>query len=92
MPLVRFTNHLQRFFPKISEIEVEAGTVSEVLISLDSKFPGLRAYIVDDRGALRQHVNIFVQKELIEDRQNLSDPVNANDEIFILQALSGGTK
>ena len=92
MPTVRFTSHLQRFFPSLSEIEVEGESVAEVVAALEERFPGLRAYIVDDQGALRQHVNIFVRKELIEDRMALSDPVEAHDEVYILQALSGGAQ
>ena len=92
MPTVRFTSHLQRFFPSLSEIEVEGESVAEVVAALEQRFPGLRAYIVDDQGALRQHVNIFVRKELIEDRMALSDAVEAEDEVYILQALSGGAQ
>lgn len=90
MPQVRFTSHLQRFFPNLSEVEVEGATVAEVLASLEAHFPGLRAYIVDEKGALRQHVNIFLREELIHDRDKLSDRVAADDPIYILQALSGG--
>jgi len=90
MPKVRFTSHLQRFFPDISEVEIEGKTVDEVLHRLEERFPGLRAYIVDQNGALRQHVNIFVSEELIHDREMLSDPVEIDSSIYILQALSGG--
>jgi molybdopterin converting factor small subunit len=90
MPKVRFTSHLQRFFPKLSEVEVEGETVAELLKALEKKFPGLSAYIVDQKGSLRQHVNIFVREELILDRITLSDPVEADDPVYILQALSGG--
>jgi len=90
MPKVRFTSHLQRFFPNISEVEVEGKTVGEVLLKLEERFPGLRAYIVDQKGAVRQHVNIFVSEELIHDRETLSDPVESDSPIYILQALSGG--
>jgi molybdopterin converting factor small subunit len=90
MPKVRFTSHLQRFFPNLSEVEVEGKTVGEVLLKLEERFPGLRAYIVDQKGAVRQHVNIFVSEELIHDRETLSDPVESDSPIYILQALSGG--
>ena len=90
MPLIRFTSHLQRYFPDIAEIEMPGDNVADILHALDAKFPGLRAYIVDDQGALRQHVNIFVGQELIEDRKALSDPVQSEDHVFILRALSRG--
>ena len=90
MPLVKFTKNLQRFFPNLESVQVEGTTVRDLVFSLDEMYPGLAAYIVDDHGALRQHVNIFIGEELILDKLNLSDPVNEADQVFILQALSGG--
>jgi hypothetical protein len=91
MPRVRFTTHLYRFFPDLSEEEeVEGATVAEVLASLDRRHPGLAGYVVDDRGALRRHVNIFVTNRPIRDRERLLDEVDPNTTVFIMQALSGG--
>jgi molybdopterin converting factor small subunit len=90
MPIVKFTSHLQRFFPDIREIEIEGGTVAEVIAALDEHFSGLLGYIVDEQGKLRQHVNIFIGEELIQDRETLNDEVKPDDQIYILQALSGG--
>lgn len=52
--------------------------------------PGFAFYICDERGRLRRHVNIFVEEERIADRQRLTDRVEPNSRVFILQALSGG--
>jgi len=94
MTTVRYTKHLARFFPDLanhSELQVPGDTVAEVINNLDETYPGLAAYIVDERGVLRKHVNIFLGEELIHDRQTLQDPVNKNDRLFIFQALSGGS-
>jgi molybdopterin converting factor small subunit len=53
-------------------------------------YPGLTDYLVDEQGALRKHVNIYIGENLIEDRTNLKDIVNPSDEVLIFQALSGG--
>jgi len=45
---------------------------------------------LDEKGAIRKHLNIFVRGELIEDRQTLKDRLEQEDEILIFQALSGG--
>lgn len=90
MALVKFTNHLQRFFPDIREVEVDGSTVAEIVLGLDQHFPGLSAYIVDEQGHLRQHVNIFIGEELIHDRKTMLDQVKSSDQLYILQALSGG--
>lgn len=92
MARVKFTRHLVRFFPDLGDsVEVEGGTVADVIANLDRMYPGLAAYIVDERGALRRHVNIFLGQDLIHDRETLQDAVEENDQIFIFQALSGGS-
>ena len=91
MSKVHFTTHLQRFFPTLQQgIVAEGQTVAEVIRSLEQQHPGLAAYVVDERGALRKHVNIFVNDELVTDREALSDRVGQKTRVFIFQALSGG--
>lgn len=90
MPQIKFTKHLNRFFPNLQNCEVEGNTVAEIIDALELKFPGLSAYIVDEHGALRQHVNIFIDQHLIEDPQKLSDKIEDHQRLFIFQALSGG--
>lgn len=93
MSRVKFTRHLVRFFPELNDqlsFEIEGATVLELLKNLDKQFPGLSDYIVDEHGRLRKHVNIFINKSMITDREQLSDVVTPADEIYIFQALSGG--
>jgi len=90
MPTVHFTPALKRFRPDLKTIEVIAATVSEVVMGIEANYPGLSAYLVEDNGALRQHVNIFINDTFIRDRKRLSDRVSAGDEVHVIQALSGG--
>lgn len=91
MAQIRFTRHLVRYFPTLENVVTAAGaTVAEVIADLDKQYPGLADYIVDEHGALRKHVNIFLDQELIHDRQTLQDNVAKDDQIYIFQALSGG--
>lgn len=90
MPRVVFTHHLKRFFPNLAEVDVTGVTVREVVAAVDAAYPGLRDYIVDDQGALRPHVNVFVGDDLIRDRRRLSDAVAESDVVSVFQALSGG--
>jgi molybdopterin converting factor small subunit len=90
MASINFTYALRRFFPEIKQQEVEASSVREVLDILEQRFSGIRGYILDDQGRLREHVNIFLNGELIKDKITQQDAVGKNDEIFIMQALSGG--
>ena len=90
MPRVRFTRNLLRFFPDLQEADVEGSTIAEIVAVLDTRYQGLADYLLDERGALRKHVNIFIDDELISDRKTLGDRVGSEDQIHIIQALSGG--
>ena len=89
MPRISFTPHLERFIDAPPR-DVDATTVGETLACVFAENPRLRGYLLDDRGAVRQHVTIFVDDMPIRDREALTDPVAPDAEIFVLQALSGG--
>ena len=92
MAKVELTRHLFRFFPALEgrELVVEANTVADVVREMEKLAPGFAFYVCDERGSLRTHVNIFIEEDLIADRQKLTDRVKPGSTVFILQALSGG--
>jgi molybdopterin synthase sulfur carrier subunit len=92
MPTVELTSHLHQFFPGLEgrTLEVEASTVAEVVEAMEAEAPGFAFYVCDERGRLRQHVNIFVDGERVRDRATLGDRVEPGSRVLILQALSGG--
>jgi len=90
MTSIKFTSALKRFYPDLDDFEMEGKNVSELLEKIDKKYSGIKNYLVDDRGALRKHVNIFVDGELILDREKMTDTLKNESEVFIMQALSGG--
>ena len=89
MPTVSFTSALQRFMPTPSTT-VDGATVGAALAAVFRDRPQLRGYVLDDQGALRRHVSVYVNGEAVADRIKLSDPVRPSDEIYVLQALTGG--
>lgn len=90
MAVIQFTNALKRFYPTLDGLSIEVENVNEVLEKIENHFPGIKGYLMEDNGSLRQHINIFVDGELIEDRENQTDALNNESEVFIMQALSGG--
>ena len=90
MPKVRFTSNLQRFYPDLKPEQIEGNSIADLLNKVDSIYPGIRDYIVDEQGHLRKHVNVFIGNQLIKDKKELSDPVSSDDEVWFMQALSGG--
>lgn len=89
MPKVSFTSALERFLPAPT-VEVEGATVGAALAAVFAARPALKGYVLDDQGALRRHVVVYVNGQPMKDRVRLSDPVGPKDEIYVFQALSGG--
>ena len=71
-------------------MDVAPGTVAEALEAVFRDHPKLRSYVVDEQGRLRQHVAVFVGGELIHDRVRLTDAIAEGQDVFVMQALSGG--
>ena len=90
MPTIKFTYALKRFFPKLKDTPATGKTLAEVFKEIENSYPGLTSYVLDERGSLRRHVNIFIDGKMINDRTRLGDSISANSEIYIMQALSGG--
>ena len=89
MPHLDFTPNLKRL------VDCPAGdhagtTVREVLEAAFAQRPQTRGYVLDDQGALRKHMVVFVNDCQVLDRRGLSDAVGPTDAIFVMQALSGG--
>jgi len=89
MAIVVFTPALRRFL-RVSESSVGGATVGDALQSVFGTNHALRSYVLDDQGALRRHVAIYINGEPVRDRTGLSDPVAGDDEIHVFQALTGG--
>jgi sulfur-carrier protein len=89
MPRVVFTANLQRHVA-CEPRETPGRTVREALEAVFAANEKARGYILDEQGALRKHMIIFIDGEMIKDRVRLSDPVPPNGEIYVMQALSGG--
>jgi molybdopterin converting factor small subunit len=89
MPTVSFTSALQRFLEAPS-MQVEGATVRDALDVVFARRPALRSYVLDDQGAVRRHVAIYINGDVMRDRTKLSDAVGPQDEIYVFQALTGG--
>jgi sulfur-carrier protein len=89
MPTVSFTSALQRFLDAPS-MQVEGASVRAALDAVFARRPALRSYVLDDQGAVRRHVVVYINGEVLRDRTHLSDAVGAQDEIYVFQALTGG--
>ncbi len=92
MPSVEMTQHLYRFFPQLKgkAITVPAGSVADMLLAINEIAPGFTDYVLDERGALRRHVNLCINNTAIIDKTKLTDRIPEDGTVYIFQALSGG--
>jgi molybdopterin synthase sulfur carrier subunit len=84
---VRIPTPLRSYTEQQSVVDGVGSTVDEVLRDLDARYPGMRFRMVDEQNHVRKHMKIWVNEDACRD---LSTPVTDDDEITIMQALSGG--
>jgi hypothetical protein len=89
MPLVVFTTALERHVECPPE-SVDGPTVRAALDAYFARHAPTRAYVLDEQGALREHVVVFVDGVQVRDRAFLDEAVPPAAEIYVMQALSGG--
>ena len=73
-----------------SELPLTAATVRDALLELERTQPALHRSVCDETGALRRHINVFVNSSHVRDRDGLDTPLVAGDVLFLLPAVSGG--
>ena len=73
-----------------SQVQVEGATLADVITSLETVHPGFRDRLLDEAGAMRKFVNIFVADDDVRYLQGLDTPVPAGETVSIIPAVAGG--
>lgn len=76
-----------RSYTRQREVEASGATLSALLADLDRQFPGIRFRMIDEQDRMRPHIRFFLNGDAVFD---LSRPLKSTDQLFIVQALSGG--
>lgn len=87
---VRIPTILRNYSGGNSTVDVAAGTLVEVLESLEAAAPGIKARIVDDAGALRRFVNIFVGEEDVRFLDGINTVIADGATVSVIPAVAGG--
>ena len=87
---VRIPTPLRKLTNDEELVEVDAATVADAITELQTRFPGIRERLVDDTGAVRRFVNVYVNEEDIRFLQNQQTVLKDGDEISIIPAIAGG--
>jgi molybdopterin synthase sulfur carrier subunit len=86
---VTFAASLQRHVPCPMQ-HVNVASLREVLKAALVAAPDLSHYVFDDQGNVRKHVAVFINKNMLHNRADLTQTLNAGDHVLVVQALSGG--
>jgi molybdopterin converting factor small subunit len=73
-----------------SELSISAPTVRAALKDLERSQSALYRNVCDETGALRAHLNVFVNSDNVRDLDGVDTPLTAGDVVTILPAVSGG--
>lgn len=84
---VSIPSPLRSYTKQKSAVEATGATLAEVLSSLDHDYPGIRFRMITEQDTIRPHIKIFVNEE---QAQHLVVPLQPDDRIHIICALSGG--
>lgn len=76
--------------PREVTLVVPGATLGDALEAVFVQHPNLRGYVHDELGTVRHHLALFVDGMAIRDKRDLSQPIGADAEIYVMQALSGG--
>ena len=86
MPLVRLRGPLKRLAGDRTEHSIEGSSVGDLLLELERAHPETRGWILDERGTLRRHINVFVNGEMSGQDARVGD----DDRVEVIPAISGG--
>ena len=87
---VRIPTPLRKLTNNEELVEVNAANIGAAITELQSRFPGIKERLVDEKGEVRRFVNVYVNEEDIRFLQNQETPLKDGDEISIIPAIAGG--
>jgi len=71
-------------------VEVNAATIGDAIVELQTRYPGIKERLLDETGAVRRFVNVYVNEEDIRFLQNQQTKLKDGDEVSIIPAIAGG--
>jgi len=73
-----------------ADLPIAAADVKGALVEIERRHPALYRSVCDETGAVRRHINVFVNTSHVRDRDGLDTPLAAGDVVLFLPAVSGG--
>ena len=90
MALVRIPTPLRRLTNEKDEVSISSESVAQMIIDLETEFPGIKDRLCDDQGEIRKFINIYVNEEDIRFLKGPETVISENDIVSIIPAIAGG--
>jgi len=87
---VRIPTPLRRVTNGADKVDAEGATLSEIIGSLETQYPGIKSRLCDEQGELRNFVNVYVDGEDVRFLDGLSTSIKSSSEVSIVPAVAGG--
>ena len=87
---VRIPTPLRKFTGDQADVEIDGSTVGEVIDNLEAQHAGMKERMVDESGAIRRFVNVYVNEEDIRFLDGPATDVKDGDQVTIVPAIAGG--
>ena len=73
-----------------TRLQASAGTLAEVISDIDRRHPGFRSRVLDDSGAIRSYVNVYIGDDDARDKGGTGAAVPDGSEVMVIPAMAGG--
>lgn len=90
MPTLTLPALMKYYVNDLSEVQITGSTVSQAINDLTSQYPAIKPHIIDNQGRLRRHVNLFINKENINNLNGLDTSIEESDIIILMPSIMGG--
>jgi molybdopterin synthase sulfur carrier subunit len=88
---VRIPTVFRKFTEGRSTVQLDAGTVGDLVSQLESRYPGMKEQMLTDEGQLHRFVNVYVNDEDARYLDKLDTKVADGDTVSILPSVAGGS-
>jgi len=90
MPIVRFPAVMKYYVNNQTEFSISATSIQDLVDQVVQQYPSVKFHLLDSKGQLRRHFNIFVNGVHIRDLNGMETPLREDDKVILMASAAGG--